>query len=47
LGTRVLISESWYYAKEDFAEMAKAHSLSYTRAVKAFVSKVMVLDKPF
>jgi ubiquinone/menaquinone biosynthesis C-methylase UbiE len=35
------------YAKEDFAEMAKAHSLSYTRAVKAFVSKVMVLDKPF
>jgi ubiquinone/menaquinone biosynthesis C-methylase UbiE len=34
------------YAKEDFGAMAEAHGLTFTREIKAFVSKVMVFDKP-
>jgi len=34
------------YTKEDFGKIAKAYGLIHTRHVKAFVSKVMVFDKP-
>jgi ubiquinone/menaquinone biosynthesis C-methylase UbiE len=34
------------YLKEDFGAIAKACGLSPVRAIKAFVSKVMVFDKP-
>jgi ubiquinone/menaquinone biosynthesis C-methylase UbiE len=34
------------YLKEDFGAMAQACGLTHTRSVKAFVSKVMVFDKP-
>jgi ubiquinone/menaquinone biosynthesis C-methylase UbiE len=34
------------YATEDFGTMAKASGLTHVRDVKAFVSKVMVFDKP-
>jgi ubiquinone/menaquinone biosynthesis C-methylase UbiE len=34
------------YAKEDFSALAAACGLTHTRDVKAFVSKVMVFDKP-
>ena len=34
------------YAKEDFGTMAKAYGLIHIRDIKAFVSKVMVFDKP-
>jgi hypothetical protein len=31
---------------EDFDAIARAHGLTHVRNVKAFVSKVMVFDKP-
>jgi len=34
------------YIEEDFGALASDCRLSYTRDVKAFVSKVMVFDKP-
>ena len=34
------------YLKEDFAALAAACGLTHTRSVNAFVSKVMVFDKP-
>ena len=34
------------YATENFGTMAKAHGLTHIRDVKAFVSKLIVFDKP-
>ena len=34
------------YTTEDFCAIARAHGLTHIRDVKAFVSKVMVFDKP-
>ena len=34
------------YTKEDFSALAAACGLTHIRDVKAFVSKVMVFDKP-
>jgi hypothetical protein len=34
------------YVKEDFGALGAACGLTYTRTVNAFVSKVMVFDKP-
>ena len=34
------------YLKEDFAKIARSCGLKQTRSVNAFVSKVMVFDKP-
>ena len=34
------------YTNEDFKALASGYGLTYTRDVKAFVSKVMVFDKP-
>jgi ubiquinone/menaquinone biosynthesis C-methylase UbiE len=34
------------YTKEDFRALAASFGLSYVRDVKAFISKVMVFDKP-
>jgi ubiquinone/menaquinone biosynthesis C-methylase UbiE len=34
------------YVEEDFGSIARACNLRYTRSVNAFVSKVMVFDKP-
>lgn len=34
------------YTKEDFSALAAAYGPTHVRDVKAFVSKVMVFDKP-
>ncbi len=34
------------YLEEDFGAIARACGLTHTRDVNAFVSKVMVFDKP-
>jgi len=34
------------YVIEDFGELARTHGLTHARDVRAFVSKVMVFDKP-
>jgi len=34
------------YAKEDFRALAAACGLAHVRNIKAFVSKVIVFDKP-
>jgi ubiquinone/menaquinone biosynthesis C-methylase UbiE len=34
------------YVREDFPAMAASFGLAHTRDVRAFVSKVMVFDKP-
>jgi ubiquinone/menaquinone biosynthesis C-methylase UbiE len=34
------------YIKEDFGAIGKACGLTHTRDIRAFVSKVMVFDKP-
>ena len=51
-GMLELFPQSYYepyyagYLKEDFGAIAAACGLTHTRAVNAFVSKVMVFDKP-
>ena len=35
------------YIREDFGELGATCDLTYIRTVNAFVSKVMVFDKPF